>query len=135
MPLPNLIHPVEIVLSRKDNAATVFDPHAREPVREVARQADLRIDAQVSYNPRGPEYDQIGPAEKVTGYLLMLQEDLADRSYIPKRGDRITSVEGEVTSLWITHVFNAGHYPGHGATMRRAYFTDRRPGANLPTQG
>jgi len=99
------------------------------------RQADLRIDAQVSYNPRGPEYDQIGPAEKVTGYLLMLQEDLADRSYIPKRGDRITSVEGEVTSLWITHVFNAGHYPGHGATMRRAYFTDRRPGANLPAQG
>lgn len=136
MPVPNLIHPQDVVISRKDAAATIFDRDAREPVREVARMADLTIRAQVSYSPtRAPEYERIGPNEKITGYLLFRHVDLAAKSYTPKRGDRVVSLQGVAANLWIVQIFPTMHYPGLGATCLRAFFGDRRPSAISPDQG
>lgn len=136
MPVPNLVHPLQVVISRKDAGATIFDADAREPIHEVARQADLTIPAQVSYNPtRTPEYQRIGANEKITGYLLFRRVDLTAKGYDPKRGDKIVSLQGVAADLWITQTFPAGHYPGLGATLVRAFFGDRRPSANTPAQG
>lgn len=136
MPVPNLVHPVDVVIARKDASATIFDPDAREPVREVARLADLTIKAQVSYSPtRAPEYERIGPNEKVTGYLLFRKTDLTSKGYTPKRGDRIATIQGAPADLWLVQTFPAGHYPGLGPTLLRAFFGDRRPSAGAPAQG
>lgn len=136
MPLPNLIHPIDIVIKPIDRASTTYDRQAREPVRTVKRAAaDVLIEAQVSYRgTMNPRLIPEGIAEQVAGYLLFRVFDLTEAGYAPNIGDRITAIGLRTTSLFVLQNVDLGHYGDqNGASLVRVFFEDRRPSADAPT--
>lgn len=132
--VPNLIHPVNVTILPLNESATVYDRDAREPVGQVAVSATVTIKAQVAWRvPMDPKWEAMGPVEDVRGYLLFRYLDLTAAGYSPKLGDMITKIGHVDTLVFMTQLQDAGHYPDqNGATMRMAYFGDRRPSTALP---
>ena len=133
MPLPNLLHPIDVTIERADKATTPYDPDIREPLR-TARRISVTVKAQVKYFQVGtPEWEKMGFSEEVKGYLLVRKTDVAAIPYTPSRGDRITAIGGRATALYLLQWNDTGHYPDQGGyTLMRLFFTDRRPSADAP---
>jgi len=150
LPVPNLIHPVPVVLERKVEGSTLFDPVAREPVRQVWRLGGgpglgepFEVEAQADFNRgnvRKPEYYPGGVEEKWAGYLLfrvvdLLAWNLAEENpdgtltIFVSRGDRIARIGRRSTSLYVAWFRDVAGYPDQGGlTLLEVQFTDRLGG-------
>mgnify|MGYP003155347939 CR=1 FL=1 len=134
MPLPNLVHPINVTIQKSNKASTVYDADAREPIRVVRREA-ITISAQVSMRRTSPDPETGGLlSERVAGYLIARVKDLDALSYSPKIGDKITTIGHRSVDLYLSQVEDLAHYPGqNGATLLKIYFEDRRPASDSPS--
>lgn len=148
--LPNLIHPVPITLQRKVPSATLLDPVAREPVRQVWRlgggpglDAEVVAEAQVNFNEGAVAKPRVHPGgieEKWTGYLLFRVVDLValglalenpdgTLTLYLSRGDRISRIGRRAVSLYVAWFRDVAGYPDQGgASLLEVDFTDRLGG-------
>lgn len=135
MPMPRLIHPVDVTILRVDKSSTAYDRDAREPLRSVAR-VEVRTVAQVGYKSiRDPAYQPQGIAVDAKGHLLFRVVDLDEVDYEPSEGDKITQIGIRAVELYVTACSDLGHYGDQGgATLVRAYFSDRTPASGRPIQ-
>lgn len=131
MPEPNLIHPIEITLERRDLVNTIYDEDTREPVRQLARKTQTPINAQILWEfADDPNPNPAGIKLGERGYFLVKTRDMRDAGLTIKQGDR-TILQDPITlediPVYVTRTRPMGHYPGLGATLLRAYFEDRSP--------
>lgn len=132
MPEPNLIHPVEITLERRDLGNTIYDEDTREPVRQLARKTEVPINAQMLWEMAdSPEPNTGGIDLGERGYFLVKTSDMRAASLTIKQGDRVFVPDpitlGATIEVYVTRTRPMAHYPGLGATLLRAYFEDRSP--------
>ncbi len=126
--IPNLIHPIEIRIQPSDPETGLLDADAREPVFGVRGGAAWTIDAQIAYDLRNPPSFEIGGVRiTATGFVVVRTADLAARSRTIHCGDRIAAIGGTATDLYVLGTTPRAHYPAHGATLLRCYFSDRKP--------
>ena len=131
MPIPNLLHPVDIKIDAIDRAGSDMDDQAREPVPGSRHSStSVTVPAQVAYFNHSERARMVaGGMQRILGYLLFRYKDLNDLSYTPRAGDRIVDIGAQTDqNLYLETFEDAGHYPDQqGATMVRAFFTDRKP--------
>lgn len=135
MPIPNLIHPINVTFEFVEKEEMVVDSSARESVfgsRQLQSVVStVTLEAQVAWIDKDdPRYEGTGATEENTGYLTMRYYDISAAVVDIERGTKIVAIEGMGSvSLFVTKKQPCGHYPGHGATLVRFYFADRKPAA------
>lgn len=135
MPLPNLIHPVNIEWEPLQRAQTIVDDDFREPIQQGNRSVRYNVPGQVNWktgddmaNPRN-----FGSESEADGYILFRWVDLeAAGAPIPKQGDRVIATGSGnrryVVDVYVIRVQPMGHYPDQrGPSLFRAWFKDRSP--------
>jgi hypothetical protein len=128
MPYPNLLHPVDVVLERVDEANTVWDTDGSEPVQQMARVDPITLKGQAKYGAsKEAGLEAGGATENERGYVLFRQKDLNTASVTLKINDRITQIGAISHDSYITRLEPCGHYPAYGNTLVKAYFADRQP--------
>lgn len=150
MAIPNLIHPVECVIRRKNSAATKQDPLAREPVRTLYRAGDapntgveVTLQAQVNWNDgkyqKPMRANGGGPELDSDGYILVRLVDLLTAGVATDngdgtvdfgivRGDRIVRIGRRKTNLFVSFFRDVAFYPDQqGGTLLEINFEDREP--------
>lgn len=128
MPTPNLIHPVSVVIERRNLVDTIYDEDAREPVRQATRTAEITINAQILWDYHSdPKSEDAGLDLGESGYILVRMVDLQAASVSLGFGDRITKIGTLGVELYITRTRPMAHYGPTGATLLRCYFADRDP--------
>lgn len=129
MPIPNLIHQVEVEIQQLNTSTTTYDHDAREPVQFASRNATVTCPGQVKWGASmAASHTRGGAGEDADGYVLFRNVDLADRSITLKREDRIVSIGGVACNVYIKRLRPTGHYPDIGGpTMVKAFFEDRQP--------
>jgi hypothetical protein len=127
MPVPNLLHPVKITLQRRNVIDTLFDEDMREPIGQTSYYAEETLAGQVSWENKDNVYvDEKGTQLKAIGYILFRYVDLESKGITLKYQDRIKKIGRHEEELYIINTKPIGHYPDQdGATLIRAYFTDR----------
>jgi hypothetical protein len=127
MPVPNLLHPVKITLQRRNVIDTLFDEDMREPIGQTSYYAEETLAGQVSWENKDNVYvDKKGTQLKAIGYILFRYVDLESKGITLKYQDRIKKIGRHEEELYIINTKPIGHYPDQdGATLIRAYFTDR----------
>jgi hypothetical protein len=127
MPVPNLLHPVKITLQRRNVIDTLFDEDMREPIGQTSYYAEETLAGQVSWENKDNVYvDEKGTQLKAIGYILFRYVDLESKGITLKYKDRIKKIGRHEEELYIINTKPIGHYPDQdGATLIRAYFTDR----------
>jgi len=132
MPVPNLLHPVNVVVEPGAPATTRFDEDAREPVRTMERMSPISLLAQVEWAIASPKAFAAGPVQGAAGYILVRKVDIDAIPYSPRRGDKITTIGNQTTDLYVSHVAPTGHYTdAGGTTLYRIWFEDRRPASGV----
>lgn len=141
MPLPRLIHPVQVTFQLLQKGEMLMDDDAREPIHGMRNDDDgdeFTIPCQVKWNKKDePQANIGGVVTSSVGYFLARATDM-DRilgtGVRLKRGDRIVSYTSagpvyEVVTcrLYILNCEPYGHYPERGATLYKCHFTDRDP--------
>jgi len=130
MPIPRLLHPVNITVQRANKPGTFVDDDYREPVQQAARLEAFTIKGQVAW-----KYDQRltpqagGAREDSMGYIVFRVVDLNAISQVIARGDRFTQIGLIKTDVYVVKVIPMAHWPDQaGATLIHAHFQDRQPG-------
>lgn len=137
MPIPNLIHPVPIVIEQIDKtrqednagAGSWFDDDFREPVQQAARAATVTVVGQ----PRWGDAQKLGasrsgPESEANGYVLFRYVDLEGKSIELQQNDRFLKIGKLNTNVYIVSLRPEGHYDDiGGATLVKAFFKDRQP--------
>jgi hypothetical protein len=133
MPIPNLIHPVDVKVEQISKAETFFDEDAREPVQHAARAATVTLKGQVRWRGQFNLSAGVEGAElNADGYVLFRYIDLNAASVELQPNDRFVEIGGRETNVYIDRVEHLGHYPDvNGPTLVKAYFVDRQP-SKLP---
>jgi len=129
MPIPNLLHPVPIIIRLIEQAETFFDEDTREPVQMMARKPTVTLDAQVRW-PRSKDADpsMAGRVDESRGYVLLRKIDLDNASVSISIGDNIIKVGTIDHDLYVNELEPLGHYGDQGGhTMLKCYFNDRSP--------
>jgi len=128
MVLPNLIHPVNVVIEQKDDTKTITDPRTRtvvgSPVRSTvtirAQLSNKRHD-QLAMNPGGRE-------ELAEGYVLARTHDLDKAGITINIGDKIVKVGKRTVVYYVTRLeYKAGYTDQDGQTLVRIFYHDRSP--------
>lgn len=137
MVMPNLIHPVPIVIEQidqerqEDNAGdgTWFDDDFREPVQQAARAASIQCPGQPKWGSSSRLGASLAGAEsEATGYVLFRYVDLEAKSITLRKNDRFTLIGKQATDVYIVSLRPEGHYTDQGgATLLKAFFKDRQP--------
>lgn len=150
MPIPNLIHPVEVTFELLDRTETMYDDQAREPVRQVVRKGivanstSITIKGQVSFYYAGakldyPSYYREGVVEGSAGYvslrfkdmkkagLLILDADGNFQEFKLKRGDKVVRLGARNVEFFVMGFKDFAHYPCLNQTMIQVNFEDRHP--------
>ena len=129
MTLPNLLHPVPIVIEQLDQTNTVYDEDYREPVMQASHATSKTLPGQVKWGLDDELAMSVGgPSEKADGYVLFRYVDLNAQSVTLKQNDRFTKIGNVETDVYIVSLKPIGHYPdAGGATMVKAFFSDRQP--------
>jgi hypothetical protein len=129
MPIPNLIHPVPIVIQRKDDAKTYVDGDFREPIQQSARLTNTTVPGQVKwFSDEEMLAGHAGIQAESEGYILFRRVDLAAAGVVLKLNDRFTKLANVDTDLYIVNFRHEGHWPTEGgSTLIKAYFKDRTP--------
>jgi hypothetical protein len=131
MVLPNLIHPVNVIIQTLDTANTVYDENHREPIPQTSRNSSQTVLGQPKYFGREKEVDIGGKIIKATGYVLFRYSDLEYQSITLKTDDKITKIGKLDCVYYINGLTPAGHYTDQlGATMVKAFFNDKHPAQN-----
>lgn len=133
MPEPRLIHPVPVTIEQIDRATTVYDEDAREPLQQAARKTRVTLNGQTSGSLRiaGRGTTRMGRTKDEDGYVLFLTRDLRAKGIDPFTGldddDRIVSIGGVATTLYVKRIEPVASYPGLGYTMVKVFVDDRDP--------
>jgi hypothetical protein len=129
MPVPNLIHPVPIIVEQLGTSDTLMDNDIREPIQQSVRAASKTVQGQVNWDESdGLRMAAGGNMPSSSGYVLFRFVDLDAKSIILKVNDRLLKIGHAVTNVYITRFKLVGHYPDTGgATMVKAFFDDRTP--------
>lgn len=129
MPIPNLLHPVPVVIAKINRAGTRYDNDAREAVTQAARDSAVTVQGQVKWGlQEGLQPTKTGPKEDASGYVLFRRTDLATAGITLEQNDRFASIGGIDTDVYVSRIEWTGHYPSAGGpTMVKAYFADRQP--------
>ncbi len=113
---PKLIHPVEVAICRVDRTATQFDPDFREPIGEIKYESTpVTVKAQVKYD-RFEALNMVpgGDSPQTSGYLLIEAEPPGGLN----KGDKIISIAGISTELYVTEKRPGVHYGGRARMLK-----------------
>jgi hypothetical protein len=129
MPLPNLLHPVPVVIRPIDKPNTPYDSDFREPIQRVARKSDVTLPGQVAWaNDKQVQYTRGGNRYDADGYVLFRYADLSAAAITLAVNDRIVSLGGLEVNVYIKHFQPMGHYADAGGpTLIKAFFSDKDP--------
>lgn len=127
MPLPRLLHPINITVQQIDRETTIYDEETREPVQKVQRNSDTVIPGQVLF---GKQKDMIpspgGVREEAEGYVLFRYADLKRLNMKLALNDRIIKIGHLDFDVYIIKLMPMGHYGDqNGPSLVRAYFASR----------
>jgi hypothetical protein len=147
--IPNLIHPIPVRIQRRNEAVTVFDRRAREPIRQLWKAGEgpgtgdaIDLVAQVNWNDghvAKPVFRSGGAEEESEGYLLFRLVDLVSRGVATERsdgtvifgidrGDRIVRIGRRSTNLYALFFRDVAGYPDQdGCTLFEVNFGSRPP--------
>lgn len=135
MPLPNLIHPVDVTIERFNASEMLMDADTRSPIHG-ARSASgdtVIIEAQIKIDDADmPDHGVGGDRLIQSGYILCRTVDMDNvlgAGQRLKKGDHIIAIGVNTgLDLYITKNQRMGHYPDqNGASLIRYYFEDRNP--------
>ena len=125
---PRLLHPVPVLLEQIDTSTTLYDEDAREPIQQAAHKTVVELSGQVKYgSSKEQSYELGGIRENERGYVLFRTVDLEAKSVTLQLNDRITKIGNVTHDSYIVRLEPAMHYPAHGNTGLKAYFSDRAP--------
>ncbi len=129
MPVPNLLHPVPIIVEQIDHASTLWDEDARESVQQASRSTPVTLQGQVKWGAvEEVEMERQGVAEGADGYVLFRKIDLDALGITLAPNDRFTAIAHVETDVYILKLQPMGHYTDQGGhTLVRAWFEDRTP--------
>lgn len=129
MALPNLLHPVNVVVEQISKATTEYDPDTREPIQQAARSTRVTLQGQARWRSQMREEDLKGGAvEGADGYVLFRHVDLEAASVTLQREDRVASIGHVQTDVYFVRFEWLGHYGDQdGPTLLKAFFEDRGP--------
>ena len=127
MPLPRLLHPVNITVQQIDRDATIYDEETREPVQKVSRNTDTVIPGQALWVR---QKDMIaspgGVREEAEGYVLFRYADLKRMGITLALNDRIIKVGHLAVDVYVIKLMPMAHYADqNGPALVRAYFASR----------
>lgn len=136
MPLPNLIHAVKVVISRRATTSGVMDLRAKELVGATVRDEDFATYAQPHWN-RNLRAQAVpgGTTEDSRGYLLFRFYDLVNLGLVDGEDpnpevimDMRVKQIGKRTGLnyFVVRVEDKAHYDE--ASLVKAWIEDRAPG-------
>lgn len=129
MPIPNLIHPVPILIQQIDTAETLYDDELREPVQQSVRGATVTVDGQVKWGlDQSVDSERRGAQEDSDGYVLFRYVDLQAQGVTLKHEDRFIKLGTLDVDVYVTSLRPEGHYSDTGGpTLVKAFFADRQP--------
>lgn len=129
MPLPNLLHPVPVVIRQIDKANTHYDSDFREPVQRVARRNNVTLPGQIAWaNDKRVQYTRGGNRYDADGYVLFRYVDLNAAGITLAVDDRFITLGGLAVNVYIKHFQPMGHYTDAGGpTLVKAFFGDKDP--------
>jgi len=129
MPLPNLIHPCAIKVSRLNKASTYYDEDTREPIQQAEHYSAVTVQGQVSWvGSVVAEATKGGLIENAQGYVLFRKVDLDAASFMIAINDCIVQMGHVVSNVYVDKVVWLGHYPDQsGPSLVKAFFSDRSP--------
>jgi hypothetical protein len=129
MPVPNLIHPVDVVIEQKDPGKTRYDDRAREAIQHVKRKPSVTVKGQPSWDSqKRVEFQKGGVRESSAGYVLFRKVDLDTAGITLDDGDRFKKIGHVDVDVYVVRLEWTGHYPDQdGPTMVKAHFADRQP--------
>lgn len=134
MVLPNLIHPVAVVVEPLARASSVVDDDFREPIQNASRPNRYTVKGQINWgfdDDNRPTF--LGTESQSEGYVLFRFKDLrAAGINAIKQGDRFLSFGSgpnqQNVDVYVVKIKQMGHYPDQkGPALVRAYFQDRHP--------
>ena len=122
-----LLFKVEVTVEPVDKTATEYNNLAREPVLQVARSTQVKINAQVEWTERRRKKEnRSGLESKSQGYLVVLTKDLVTKAWTPKVGDKIVDIPGELGTYYVWSATPHAHRGGKHRTMHVG-FRDQTP--------
>jgi hypothetical protein len=132
MPIPNLIHPIDVKLEQIDKASTFYDEDAREEIQIVNRASTVTLKGQVKWDfEMSLSAHKGGAGEDASGYVLFRFVDLDALSIEIKRGDRFVEFGGREANVYVIRTQPTATYDDvNGATLLKAFFSDRQPSEN-----
>ena len=129
MPLPRLIHPIDVVVQRRDLGKTFVDDDFREPIQQAARKTNVIIKGQIKFFTQEElNLERGGTQIDSTGFVLFRYFDLNALGVTVGIGDRFIKLGKIDVDYYVDRVESKGHWPDQGgATLVRCYFQDRTP--------
>lgn len=129
MTVPNLLHPVPVVIQQLDMAATTQDPDYREPIQQASRKIKTTVPGQVKWEgDKELTFNKGGVQQKADGYVLFRYVDLEAASITLRDNDRFTKIGNLDTDVYVMKLLPNSHYEDQGgATLVKAFFADRQP--------
>lgn len=129
MTVPNLIHPINIVVEQISKGTTIYDPDSREPIQQADRPVQTTILGQPKWmSQKDLEMGKGGAEEGAAGYVLFRQVDLAAAGITLEVNDCFKKIGHVDTDVYIIRLEWCGHYPDtDGPSMVKAHFADRAP--------
>ncbi len=129
MPLPLLIHPVDIVIETLSTQTTVYDDDFREAIQQAERGVAVTVPGQVKWaDEEGMTVTRGGIQQSANGYVLFRYVDLQGLSIELRENDRIISMGHVQTNVYIVGTTPMGHYGDqNGPALIKAHFADRAP--------
>jgi hypothetical protein len=107
MGFPIRMNLVDIVWNSRDASTTVIDPVFHESVGIEARSDPVVVQGQVNFGVGANEaltISRSGDAARTRGRFVFKKEDIDALGFVPRKGDRVTSVAGVEHDLEITQV-------------------------------
>ena len=130
MPIPNLIHPVAVVIEPIQRSQTIVDDDYGEEFESTDYGVPVTIKGQIKWGKDDKlRPTDLGAESGSDGYVLFRKVDLATLSLSdPKQGDRISKLGTVNVDVYVVEVRHEGHYSDQsGPTLVKAYFKDRNP--------
>lgn len=132
MPIPNLIHPIDVKIEQINKGSTFYDDDAREEVQIVGRVPTVTVKAQVKWDFEiSLKATKGGAQEDASGYVLFRLLDLDALGIEIKRGDRFVEFGNRPANVYVVRVQPTATYDDvNGPTLLKAFFSDREPSQN-----
>lgn len=135
MPVPNLLHPVDITMEVRRSDLTVLDDDFQEPIGKVVRDEEVVIQGQVQWKRSAFEAKNLGLQDDTIGYIFFRWMDLINQNVSLKVGDKVTKIGNlEPATMpvgglpfYFYRFEYRGHYPKLGATLVKAWFSSKSP--------